>query len=307
MKETYSYAIINAALKKDAEGYIRSCEDEYKKQVNEAVEKILENSVVDIVMLAGPSSSGKTTTAMKIAEGITKKGKNAFRISLDDFYLNRDDIPINSDGLPDYENITALDLPLIKETFNSLITKREAELPAFNFNTGKREEQGTHIELKANDVIIVEGIHALNPKLITGIDSDHVYKIYINASSRVVTENTGRVLLTKRNVRLTRRLIRDYKFRGSTVENTYFLWAGVRKGEDKFIFPYKSNADFFINSFHAYEPCIFRDEAIKLLSTVAEDSAYGDEALRLKESMSKFDSLDPSLLPEDSLLREFVG
>ena len=307
MKETYSYAAINAALKKDAEGYIRSCEDGYKNQVNEAVEKILENSVVDIVMLAGPSSSGKTTTAMKIAEGIAKKGKNAFRISLDDFYYDRDDIPINSDGLPDFENITALDLPLIKDTFNSLITKREAELPVFNFNTGKREEHGTHIELKPNDVIIVEGIHALNPIITGDVDKDHVYKIYINASSRVVTENTGRVLLTKRNVRLTRRFIRDYKFRGSTVENTYFLWAGVRKGEDKFIFPYKSNADFFINSFHAYEPCLFRDEAIKLLSTVAEDSAYGDEALRLKESMSKFDSLDPSLLPEDSLLKEFIG
>ena len=307
MKETYSYAAINAALKKDAEGYIRSCEDEYKRQVNEAVENILENSVVDIVMLAGPSSSGKTTTALKLAEGIAERGKNAFRISLDDFYLNRDDIPINSDGLPDFENITALDLPLIKETFASLINKREAELPVFNFNTGKREEQGTHIELKPNDVIIVEGIHALNPIITGGTDKDHVYKIYINASSRVVTENTGRVLLTKRNVRLTRRFIRDYKFRGSTVENTYFLWAGVRKGEDKFIFPYKSNADFFINSFHAYEPCLFRDEAIKLLSTVGEDSPYADEALRLKESMSKFDSLDASLLPEDSLLKEFIG
>lgn len=307
MKETYSYAAINAALKKDAEGYIRSYEDEYKNQVNEAVENILENSIVDIVMLAGPSSSGKTTTAMKIAEGITKKGKNAYRISLDDFYYDRDDIPINSDGLPDYENITALDLPLIKDTFNSLITKREAVLPVFNFNTGRREEQGTHIELKKNDVIIVEGIHALNPIITGDTDKEHVYKIYLNASSRVVTENTGRVLLTKRNVRLVRRLIRDYKFRGSTVENTYFLWAGVRKGEDRFIFPYKSNADFFINSFHPFEPCIFRDEAIKLLSTVADDSPYADEALRLKESMGKFDSLDYSLLPEDSLLKEFIG
>ncbi len=307
MKEQYSFAKINKEIEKDTSGFVKACVDEYNSQIKEATENILNDSTVDIVMLAGPSSSGKTTTAAKLAEGITKRGKNAYRISLDDFYFNRDDIPINSDGLPDYENITALDLPLIKDTFNSLINKREADVPVFNFSTGRREEQGTYVVLKANDVIIVEGIHALNPIITEGIDENHIYKIYINASSRLVTENTGRVLLTKRDVRFVRRMIRDYNFRSSSVENTYFLWAGVRKGEDKFIFPYKKHADFFINSFHPFEPCLFKNEAVKLLSMIDEDSPYSDEASRLKESISRFADIDSSLLPQDSLLREFIG
>lgn len=306
MKSYYSFAEINAAVKNDAEDFVKSCCKEYSDKIAEGIEDILDDNIVDIVMLAGPSSAGKTTTALKFAEGITKRGRNAYRISLDDFYLNRDDIPINSDGLPDFENITALDLELIKDTFNSLITKREAVLPVFNFITGKREEEGTPIALKKDDVIIVEGIHALNPIITAGTDIDHVYKIYINASSRLVTENTGRVLLTKRDVRFVRRMIRDCNFRGSSVENTYFLWPGVRKGEDKFIFPFKKNADFFINTFHPFEPCLFRDMAAKLLDDIGEESIYSDEASRLRESISRFDSVDIKLLPEDSLLREFT-
>lgn len=307
MKQHYSFAEINRELKNDAEAFVHSCTKEYTDKIDGAVENILSDKIVDIVMLAGPSSAGKTTTALKIAEGITKRGKNAYRISLDDFYLNRDDIPINSDGLPDYENITALDLPLIKDTFNSLIKDRKANLPVFNFSTGRREEQGTYIELKPSDVIIVEGIHALNPIITGGTDSDHVYKIYLNASSRIVTENSGRVLLTKRDIRFVRRMIRDYNFRGSTVENTYFLWAGVRKGEDKFIFPFKNQADYFINSFHPFEPCVFKNDAVKLLRLIDDDSPYSDEASRLMESISRFDEMDAALLPGDSLLREFIG
>ncbi len=307
MKPYYTFSEINKAVKNDASQFVLSCEKEYSDKINEAVENILDDNIIDIVMLAGPSSSGKTTTAAKIAEGIKRGGRNAYRISLDDFYLNRDDIPINSDGLPDYENLSALELPLIKDTFNSLIHKREADLPVFNFNTGRREETGTHIILDKNDVIIVEGIHALNPVITADTDTNHVYNIYINASSRLVTENTGRVLLTKRDVRFVRRMIRDYNFRGSTVDNTYFLWAGVRKGEDRFIFPFKKNADFIINTFHPFEPCIFKNEAVRLLELIDEDSPYSDEAARLKESISRFDSLDKSLLPENSLLREFIG
>lgn len=307
MKPLYSFVEINEAIKNDAVGFINSCTEEYNEKIKDAANNILNNKLYDIIFLAGPSSSGKTTTAMKIAEEIKKQGRNAYRISLDDFYFNRDDIPFNSDGLPDYENITALDLPLIEKTFNSLISKREAELPVFNFNTGKREEQGTHIELDKNDVLIVEGIHALNPIITEKIDTEHIYKIYINASSRLVTANTGRVLLTKRDVRFIRRMIRDFNFRGSSVENTYFLWAGVRKGEDKFIFPFKNNADCFINTFHPFEPCLFKNEAIKLLELVDEDSSYADEADRLRQSINRFVDIDVSLLPENSLLREFIG
>lgn len=307
MKSLYSFAEINEAVKNDPLDFVVSCTEEYNEKINSTVNSILNNKLYDIIMLAGPSSAGKTTTAAKIAEGIKAQGRNAYRISLDDFYFNRDDIPINSDGLPDYENITALDLKLIEDTFNHLISKREADLPVFNFSTGKREEEGTHIELARNDALIVEGIHALNPIITDKIDSEHIFKIYINASSRLVTAHTGRVLLTKRDVRFIRRMIRDYNFRGSSVENTYFLWTGVRKGEDKFIFPFKNNADCFINTFHPFEPCLFKNEAVKLLDIVDEDSPYADEAARLKESINRFNEIDISLLPKDSLLREFIG
>lgn len=157
MKRYYSVSEINSAVERDAAGFVGECINEYENRISSAVSNILENSMVDIVMLAGPSSSGKTTTANKIANGIKKRGKNAYIISLDDFYYNRSDIPINSDGLPDYENVKALDLPLIHRTFDGLIKERKAVLPVFNFSTGRREEQGRPIAIKSNDVVIVEG------------------------------------------------------------------------------------------------------------------------------------------------------
>ncbi len=306
MKKFYTFEEINSAMRNDPEGFVITCSNKYKDKINEAVEHITANPSIDIIMLAGPSSSGKTTTANKLVEGLIKKGVNAHKVSLDDFYLDRDNIPINSDGLPDYENITALDIPLIKSTFESLIKKREAVLPVFDFVTGKRAEEGCFVELGKKDVVVVEGIHALNPIMMYNDDSSHVYKIYINASSRLVTVNTGRVLLTKRDIRLIRRIVRDYNFRASSVENTFFLWSGVRKGEDEFIFPYKNQADFHINTFHPFEPCLFRSEVVELLSGFDENSIYIDEALRLVSSIERFDDMPDMYLPEDSLMREFV-
>ncbi len=305
MKLYYSLNEINSAVKSDPVDYMHSCINEYQGKLDAAVDNILKNDDIDIIMLAGPSSSGKTTTAGKIADGIISRGKNAYIMSLDDFYFNRLDIPINSDGLPDYENITALDLPLIKNCFNSLIKKREAVLPVFNFSTGRREDTGRELKLKKGDAVIVEGIHAINPLITDGIDSDHIFKIYISVSSRVTVQ--GKVLLTKRNIRFVRRMIRDYNFRSSDVEHTYFLWSGVRKGEDRFIFPFKGNAQEFINTFHPFEPCLFRNEARELLSRVDEESPYVDEAKRLSEALERFECFDDSLLTKDSLLREFIG
>lgn len=306
MKRFYSVEEINNAVRSDPMEYISLCSEEYEQKLDSVTENILKDNRVDIVLLAGPSSSGKTTTANKIAERIRQRGKNAYIISLDDFYFNRDDIPINSDGLPDYENITALDLPLIKECFNSLIVKRSAVLPTFNFFTGLRELASRPLELKENDVLIVEGIHALNGIITQGIDNHHIFRVYISVSSRI-TGVDGKILLTKRNIRFTRRMIRDYHFRSTQTERTFFLWSGVRKGEDRFIFPYKSNASEFINSFHPFELCLFRDEAVKRLSSIGEDSEYFDEAQRLKESLELFEPIDLTKIGEDSLLHEFIG
>lgn len=306
MKDNYSVREINSAVKKDAKAFVAEYVNEYEQKIDCAVKNILKDSTVDIVMLAGPSSSGKTTTAKKLCEGIRRQGRNAYIISLDDFYLNRGDIPINADGLPDYENVTALDIPLIKKTFEALINEREAVVPVFSFQTGKREAKGNTVHLNENDVIIVEGIHALNPLITQGIDRNHIYKIYISVSSRF-TDGDGKILLTKRNIRFIRRMIRDYHFRASSVENTCFLWTGVLKGEEKFVFPYKNQADEFINSIHPFEECLFKQEAKELLAHIQKSSTYYNGVKRICSALEQFEAIDRELLPDDSLLCEFIG
>lgn len=226
---------INKNIEENAVDYIAQAETAFDDMLNNVVDEILENSDCDIVLLAGPSSSGKTTTANKLVGKIRARNRNSLRVSLDDFYLNRDQIPITEDGIKDFENITALDIEFIHKTFRDLIENRKAQLPLFDFTTGMRKEETVPIELGKNDVIIVEGIHALNPKIAEGLGSNHVLKTYISVSSRII-EDDGRVLLNKRNLRFIRRMIRDYNYRSCPVENTFLQWPGVMKGEDKYLF-----------------------------------------------------------------------
>lgn len=298
-------SLINKNAAEDAEKFITACEKRFNSFVSDVVNEFLSNSDYDIVLLAGPSSSGKTTTAGILSQKIQKSGRNAYTVSLDDFYMNRDDIPLNEDGMKDYENVTALDIGLIHKCFNDLIEERKAELPVFDFTTGKRSDKTKHIELEKNDVIIVEGLHALNPVITDGLDESHLYRIYISVSSRV-TGDDGKILLNKRNLRLIRRMIRDYSHRNSPVENTFFMWQGVLKGEDKFLFPFESYANVKINSFHAYETCIFKNEALRLLNEVGEDSEFYEKAQELIGAISLFEEIEPSLLPKTSLLNEFL-
>lgn len=297
---------INKSTKEDRISFIAACEERFDTAVSNVVKTFLSDSDYDIVMLAGPSSSGKTTTAGILANKIKMSGRNAYTVSLDDFYLNRDDIPVNEDGLKDYENVTALDIELIHRCFNELIVNRKSELPIFDFKTGMRSDMTKHIELGKDDVIIVEGLHALNPVITQGLDEHHLYRIYISVSSRI-TGDDGKILLNKRNLRLIRRMIRDYHHRNASVEQTLFMWQGVMKGEDKFLFPFESNADIKINSFHAYESCIFRGEALKLLEKVEENSEYFAKVQELIGALSLFEEIEPSLLPEKSLLNEFLN
>ena len=199
----------------------------------------------------------------------------------------------------------ALDLPLIHKTFDELIKERRAVLPVFNFSTGRREEQGRSIAIKNNDVVIVEGIHALNPIITRGLDENHIYKVYISVSSRI-TDDDGNVVFSKRNLRLIRRMIRDYHYRNTSVEKTFSQWSEVLKGEEKYIFPFEKNARFRIDSFHPYESCLFRNEAVELLNTVGEDSRFYPLATELKKDFSGLRPIDLSKLPDNSLLREFI-
>lgn len=294
---------INENVESNMESFINDAESRFESSVTELADRF--TSDCDIVLLAGPSSSGKTTTAGKIAQKIKNSGRNAYTLSLDDYYRNAADIPLTEKGLKDFENVSALDIDLIHRTFSDLIEKRTAQVPEFDFVSGTRKPETRKLELKKDDLIIIEGIHALNPIITKGLDESHITKVYISVSSRV-TDDSGRVIFSKRNLRLVRRMIRDYHYRNTSVEKTLSQWQEVLKGEDKYIFPFERNASFRIDSFHPYEPCLFKSEAVELLKNVGEDSGVYPIASELKNSFSELDTIDMSKLPADSLLREFV-
>lgn len=296
---------INKSVASDVESFIESAEEGFDGSVSSLVERFVSDCDCDIVLLAGPSSSGKTTTAGKIVEKINRSGRNAYTLSLDDYYHNATDIPMTDKGVRDFENVSALDIDLIHKTFSDLIENRKAMVPEFDFVSGTRKSEMRSIELKKNDVIIVEGLHALNPIITKGLDESHIYKVYISVSSRV-TDDDGKVIFSKRNLRLVRRMIRDYHYRNTSVEKTFSQWPEVLKGEDKYIFPYEKNARFRIDSFHPYESSIFRDEAVELLDTVDNASCFYPLAQQLKEDFSRLRPIDISKMPDDSLLREFI-
>lgn len=296
---------INKSVASDVESFIESAEEGFDGSVSSLVERFVSDCDCDIVLLAGPSSSGKTTTAGKIVEKINRSGRNAYTLSLDDYYHNAADIPMTDKGVRDFENVSALDIDLIHKTFSDLIENRKAMVPEFDFVSGTRKSEMRSIELKKDDVIIVEGLHALNPIITKGLDESHIYKVYISVSSRV-TDDDGKVIFSKRNLRLVRRMIRDYHYRNTSVEKTFSQWPEVLKGEDKYIFPYEKNARFRIDSFHPYESSIFRDEAVELLDTVDNASCFYPLAQQLKEDFSRLRPIDISKMPDDSLLREFI-
>lgn len=297
---------INELAKENPKAIIARAELRYRNIINNIAERVLDDTGREIIMLAGPSSSGKTTTAKKIAETFTSLGMKTYVISLDDFYLDREQIPGYAEGCPDFETVNALDLPCLSATLKSLMEGKTTKIPKFDFLTGKRSSDYTLLTLDKNDAVIVEGLHALNPVVTSDLRNLKMLKIYISVSSRIY-DNKGRIILNKRNIRFTRRMIRDYNFRGSSVENTYNLWKSVCDGEDKYLFPYEDMADVRINSIHLCEPCLFRDTALKLLEEAQLPEEFRHDAKKLAESLKLFESIPDSLVPSDSLLREFIG
>ncbi len=286
--------------------FIKSSEDRYQNIIDNIVEKIICEKGREIVMLAGPSSAGKTTTARKIKEGLQKKGIKTYVLSLDDFYLNREDIPYLPDGTQDYETVYALDLNCFEEKVNALLRGEKVRNPVFDFTTGKRSEtQFNDIELGVEDVVIIEGLHALNP-VITEKIKGKLLKIYINVSSRIYDEK-GNIVLNKRNMRFIRRMVRDYKFRASSVENTYKLWKNVTAGEDKYLFPYRDYADIKANTIHLYEPCVLKHQALPLLKECNVSDEFKSDVQKLCKALEKFCDIPEDKVPDNSLLREFLG
>lgn len=288
------------------ESFCKDCERKYNKKIQKIAKDIADNQAMTIVMLAGPSSAGKTTTAKKLREALADLNIVCHTISLDDFYLNNCDSPRFPDGTPDYETVDALDIVCFEKTMNKLLTEGEAQLPEFDFLTGARKPQYNCLKITPTDVIIVEGLHALNPVITKHIPSERILKIYINVSSRIYDKNKN-IILNKRNMRFIRRMVRDYKFRGNSVEETFKMWITVRYGEDAYLFPFKDNADIKINTIHLYETCILKNTAIELLSEVSKESEFYKESQRLIRNLERFPSINSSVVPEDSLLREFIG
>ncbi|MBO4895095.1 MAG: nucleoside kinase [Clostridia bacterium] len=305
----YTVENINQAARHDPAGYVRQCSKNYIKTVEKAAAALL-SANKKLILLAGPSSSGKTTTAHILANTIEKNGCEAKTISLDDFYLaGLENYPLNSDGTYDFESIDALDMPLIGKCFGEILESRKTQLPVFDFGTHSRKSETRPFEISENGVVIVEGIHGLNPAIVADLPVSGIAKVYVSVSSRVFDnehDENDVALLNKRGLRLIRRLVRDKNFRSTSAYDTFAIWGSVLYGENKNIFPYRTNADIKLDSFHPCEPCLFAPEAQKLLAEL-EGTQFAEQASVLKNAVNRFEVIDKNCLTEDSLLCEFLG
>lgn len=260
---------------------------------------------IKIILISGPSSSGKTTFSKRLSIQLMTNGLKPYPISLDDYFVNRDNTPLDENGNHDFESLYAVDLPFFKKQLDTLLEGGEVELPKFNFTSGMRESSGTKFRLEDNMILILEGIHALNPELTPNIPADNKYKIYVSALTTILLDKHNYIPTTDN--RLLRRIIRDYKYRGSSAEATISRWPSVRAGEEKWIFPYQENADAMFNSALLFELAVIKDHIEPILRKVPNNCPEYSEAHRLLHFLSYFVSIRDTELPPTSLLREFLG
>lgn len=258
-----------------------------------------------IVLLAGPSSSGKTTTSKKLSLYLSSLGVNAIPISLDDFFLNRNETPVDEYGNKDYESINALDLKLFNKVLTDLMSGNKTYLPSYNFITGEKEMSTTPIVLNANDCLVIEGLHGLNPNLISSEYQNLIYKIYISPLTPLNVDRHNYVSTTEN--RLLRRIIRDFRTRGKSGEDSLASWESVRRGEEAYIFPYTDSADAIINTAYTYEIGVLKVYVEPILYSIDINSKYYNEARRIIDHLKTFYPIPSEYVSEDNLLREFIG
>lgn len=287
------------------EEIIRASEIEFDLQINKAAEDVVENPNIKIVLIAGPSSSGKTTCTKKLALNFITKGYKPIVISVDDYFLNREETPKDKDGNFDYECLEAIDVKLLNRDLQKLLEGKEADLPTFNFITGKREYKDHTVKLEENGIILMEGLHCLNDALIKEIPSEKKYKIYLSPFIPLNIDRHNYISTT--DLRLIRRMVRDNRTRGYDVSATIAYWQQVRKGEEKYIFPYLPTANVVINTSLVYELNVLRVYAEPLLYSVSDTSPYYEEARRLINFLKMFFPIPSELVSKDSVLREFMG
>lgn len=276
-----------------------------EKKLAKIAEEIASRKGVKLVLLAGPSSSGKTTSCKRLSIQLAVNGLKPLQISLDDYFVDRDKTPKDENGEFDFESIYALNLDLLNEQFNALFRGEEVELPKYDFPSGKSVKSGKKLKLEPNNVLVVEGIHALNPELTAHVPEEQIFRVYASALTTILLDNHNYIPTTDN--RLLRRIIRDYKYRGVSAQETIRRWPSVRAGENKWIFPFQENADAMLNTAMLYELSVLKMQAEPLLQQVPENCEEFAEAYRLLKFLKYFKGIPYNNLPPTSLLREFLG
>lgn len=285
---------------------VKRAEAHYERELAAVAERIADNDDIKIAALAGPSASGKTTTAHILCEKLRALGEEPEIISLDDFYLPVDELPLLEDGTRDIESVNALDIPLLNKCFNEIIESGKTVLPKFNFSNKTRILEAREIDVSGRGIAIVEGLHALNPIIADLVPRKNIFKAYISVN-RGIEKEDGSKLLSSKQIRLARRVLRDRTFRGTPVNETLSLWQGVVEGEEKYLYCFKDTADVQIKTLHLYEPCLYRNELLKLTQEVKDETPFKGYFLKTAKALERFVPIDISLLPPDSLITEFLG
>jgi uridine kinase len=285
---------------------VRLAEARQEKQISQIADCIaMDKENIRVILIAGPSSSGKTTFTQRLAIQLRVNGLKPVTISLDDYFVNRDRTPIDETGEYDFEAIDALDLPLFNEDLKKLIKGKEVIIPKFNFVLGEREAKGKPLKIDTSSVLLIEGIHGLNERLTASIPKEQKFKVYVSALTQLNIDNHNIIPTT--DTRLIRRLVRDYYFRGSDAMRTLKVWPSVRRGEEKNIFPYQEEANVMFNTFLLYELSVLKPHALRLLDGVPQDSSLYIEARRLIKILNYFVNIDNEEIPTNSIIREFIG
>ncbi|MBP0980643.1 MAG: hypothetical protein J5968_00400, partial [Oscillospiraceae bacterium] len=286
--------------------FIARCEKDYYHQIDRVVERVLDSrGRIRVILLAGPSSSGKTTTANKLSEEFFKIGINAPVVSLDDFFLGKENYPKLPDGSPDMEALEALDLPLINKLVKELMETGEAVFPTFDFAISRRSDVTHTVTLGEGGVLILEGLHAINPRLLDSISDNKIFRLFVSVRTKYLDDE--KEVLVPKDVRLIRRMVRDHKFRNQSPLETLLGWRDVLDGEEKYIYPYRDSVDFKIDSALDYEACVFHHYILPMLESLKDDAVYSGKVKQVVDILEAFDDIDYTYIPKNSLLREFIG
>ncbi len=297
---------LNKAVEQgQSNGLIQLSEALQEKKIAQIADEIAQRKAVKMVLIAGPSSSGKTTTCKRLSVQLAVNGIHTIGISLDDYFVDREQTPRDAAGEYDFEHLHALNIPLLNEQMNALFRGEEVELPRYNFQQGKSEKSGRRLRLKGNEVLVVEGIHALNPELTASIPGEQLFRVYASALTTILLDTHNYIPTTDN--RLLRRIVRDYKYRGVSARDTIRRWPSVRRGENRWIFPYQENADAMFNSAMLFELAVLKNQALPLLEQVTENCEEYAEAYRLMKFLRYIHTISENQIPPTSLLREFLG